>query len=80
MKRRTKLEIVRQVVEEKQYIKIKMLVGTKARSVILDYTTASRILNLFTKSPLANLDKINALSWDRLVSMAYSPLNEEYAA
>ena len=78
--RRTKLEIIKQVVEEQQYTKIKMLVGTKAKIVILDLTTASKILKLFTNSPLANMEKINKLAWDRLVNMAYSPLNEGYTA
>jgi hypothetical protein len=78
--RRTKLEIIKQVVEDQQYTKIKMLVGTKARMVILDICTASKILKLFTNSPLANIEKINKLSWDRLVNMAYSPLNSEYTA
>lgn len=78
MRRRTKLEIVRQVVEERQYTKIKMLVGGKARSVILDMTTANKILMLFTNAPLANIEKINALPWDRLCNMAWSPLNAEF--
>ena len=80
MKRRTKLEIVKQVVEEKQYTKIRMHVGHKAKTVILDYTTAQKILKLFTNAPLANIEKINALAWDRLVNMAWSPMNEEYTA
>ncbi len=78
--RRTKLEIVKQVVEEQQYTKIKMLIGTKAKLVILDMTTASKILKLFTNAPLANIEKINALSWDRLCNMAWSPVNAEYTA
>jgi hypothetical protein len=78
--RKTKLDIIKQVVEEQQYTKIKMLVGTKARMVILDLQTASKILKLFTNAPLANMEKINKLPWDRLVNMAYSPLNEEYTA
>jgi hypothetical protein len=78
--RRTKLEIIKRVVEEKQYTKIKMLVGTTAKMVILDYTTASRILNLFTKSPLADIEKINKLAWDRLVSMAFHPMNAGFTS
>ena len=79
-KRRTKLEIIKQVVEDQQYTKIKMLVGATAKMVILDYTTANHILRLFTNAPLANMEKINKLPWDRLVNMAYSPLNAEYVA
>ncbi len=78
--RKTKLDIIKQVVEEQQYTKIKMLVGTKARMVILDLQTASKILKLFTNSPLADLEKVNKLSWDRLVSMAFHPANAEYTA
>lgn len=78
--RRTKLEIVKQVVEEQQCTKIKMLVGTKARTVLLDMTTASKILKLFTNAPLANIEKINALSWDRLCNMAWAPMNAEFTA
>lgn len=80
MVRRTKLDIIKEVVEQQQYTKIKMLVGTKPKMVILDLFTASKILKLFTNAPLANIEKINALSWDRLVRMAFSPLNEEYTA
>jgi hypothetical protein len=78
MKRRTKLEIIKQVVEEKQYTKIRMHVGNKPKTVVLDYVTADKMLKLFNNAPLANIDKINALAWDRLVNMAWSPLNTEY--
>ena len=76
--RRTKLDIIKQVVEEQQYTKIKMLVGTKAKMVVLDMVTAGKMLKLFMNAPLANMEKINRLPWDRLVNMAYSPLNREF--
>jgi len=74
-KKSTKLDIIKRVVEEKQYTKIKMFVGTKSKTVILDFTTANQLLRLFTNAPQENIDKINQLPWDRLCSMAWSPLN-----
>ena len=70
-KRRSKLEIIREVIEDQQCVKIKMLIGRKSRTVLLDMQTANRILKVFTSNPLGDVEKINLLSWDRLVGMAW---------
>ena len=72
MKKRNKFSIIEDVVKNQQCTKISMLVGTKRRTVLLDYQTANLLLNLFNNAPLENRTKLEALGWDRLCNMAWA--------
>lgn len=69
---RTKLEIIKSVVENHQYEKIKMHVGNKSKTVILDAVTANRLFKMLNDAPPENLTKLQALAWDRLCNMAWA--------
>lgn len=72
MKRRSKFTIIEDVVTNQQCTKISMLVGTKRRTILLDYQTASLLLKLFNNAPVENKTKLEALGWDRLCNMAWT--------
>lgn len=71
MNRRTKLDIIKSVVNDHQYTKIKMLLGTKRTTVILDAITANQLLKLFNTIPPENIEKLQALPWHRLLNMVW---------
>lgn len=70
-KRMSKYAIIEQVVTECQATKISMLLGTKRRRVLLDVYSASRLLKMFDGAPIENREKLEALPWDRLVSISW---------
>lgn len=69
--KRSKLEIIKNVVNENQYTKISMLLGTTRKKVILDIQTANLLLKLFQSAPQENISKLEALTWDRLCNLAW---------
>lgn len=72
-KRRSKLEIIKSVVENQQATKIRMVLGTgKSRTILLDYQTANLLLKVLNEAPPENLAKLQQLPWDRLCNLAWS--------
>ena len=72
MKRLSKLDIIKRVVEEQQCVKISMVIGvSKRRMVWLDIQTANLLLKVFERAPMENKTKLEALPWDRLVSLGW---------
>ena len=68
----SKLQIIEKCVREQQYTKVSMLIGTKRRKIILDVTTANLLLKMFQSAPINNISKLEALTWDRLVNLAWN--------
>jgi hypothetical protein len=69
---KSKLDIINDVINNQQYTKISMLLGTKRKTVILDFQTANLLKKLFDTSPTENIGKLQKLGWDRLCNMAWS--------
>jgi len=68
----TKIDIIKQVVEEHQYTKVTVKIGQKSKKILLDASTANRLLQIFNKLSDENKLKFERQNWLNLTNIAWS--------
>jgi hypothetical protein len=71
-----KLQILEQIVNDHQHMKLTTKVNGKNKKIIIDAFTASAILNVFRALNETNKEKFIILDWHKMVTITWKVLSK----